>query len=84
MSEATTDLILAVIFIIILMLGVIARRFLKKPILAKVIVGVGALFLTGTAYALNNYTVPLWLLAAAGIAILVDAWFSKKKQKKTI
>jgi hypothetical protein len=77
----TSDTLLAIIFIIILIAAGIVRIGLKRPLPAKVILGIGALALTGIAYTLNNNTVPTWILALSGILILVDAWFSKEKQK---
>ena len=77
----SSNTILAIIFIIILALAGVARNGLKKPVLAKVMLGAGALVLTGIGYALGNDTVPAWILALSGIILLVDAWFSAKKQK---
>lgn len=75
----STDAILAIIFIIILLAAGVFRIGLKKPLYAKIILGVGALVLTGIGYLLNNDTVPLWMLALSGMILLVDAWFSYRK-----
>lgn len=77
----TSDSVLAIIFIVIIAAAGIARIGLKRLLLAKVILGVGALALTGIAYMLNNNTIPTWILALSGILILVDAWLIKRKQK---
>ena len=75
----STDAILAIIFIIILFVAGAFRVGLKKPLYAKLTLGVGALALTGISYLLNNNTVPLWMLALSGLVLLADAWFSYRK-----
>lgn len=80
-NQDTSNLILAIIFIIVLVTGGIVSKGLKKPVFAKLIFGIGALALTGIAYALNNNTIPTWLIALSGVLLLIDAWFSNKKQK---
>ena len=76
-----SDSTLAIIFILIIVLAAIARVGLKRPVVAKLVLAMGAFLLTGVSYVLGNDTVPAWILALAGLFIMADVWLSHKRQK---
>lgn len=76
-----SDSALAIIFILIIVLAAIARVGLKRPVVAKLVLAMGAFLLTGVSYVLGNDTVPAWILALAGLLIMADVWLSHKRQK---
>lgn len=70
--------ILSIIFITVLAAAIFTRVILKRWFATKLILGIGALVLTGVAYLLDNETIPAWILALSGIILLLDAFMNNK------
>lgn len=76
----SSNALLALIFSIILALAACMKIGFGKKDAAKVILGVGALFLAAISYLLGNATVPAWILVLSGVFLLGEMWASRKKR----
>ncbi len=76
-----SDSVIAIIFIITLLTSGIIKTGYKRPILAQVVIGVGALVMAAIAYVSHSTVAPAWIVALSGLLIFVGAWREKKKAK---